>query len=58
MKKVSFIGVYDKTDLILSIAKVLTKALVILVPTIIITIAITATNYLLMFILLLFEIFI
>lgn len=26
MKKVSFIGVYDKTDLILSIAKVLTKA--------------------------------
>ena len=38
-------------------AKILTKALAVLVPVIILTIIITSSNYLLMFILLIFEIF-
>ena len=39
------------------VAKILTKALVILIPLIIITIIVTKSNYLLMFILLIFELF-
>lgn len=39
------------------VAKILTKALVILIPLIIITILVTKSNYLLMFILLIFELF-
>ena len=39
------------------VAKILTKALVILIPLIIITILVTRSNYLLMFILLIFELF-
>ncbi len=39
------------------VAKILTKALVILIPLIIITIVVTKNNYLLMFILLIFELF-
>ncbi len=39
------------------VAKILTKALVILIPLIIITIIVTRSNYLLMFILLIFELF-
>jgi len=39
------------------VAKILTKALVILIPLIIITIIVTESNYLLMFILLIFELF-
>ena len=39
------------------VAKILTKALVILIPLIIITIVVTKSNYLLMFILLIFELF-
>lgn len=39
------------------VAKILTKALVILIPLIIITILVTKNNYLLMFILLIFELF-
>ena len=38
-------------------AKIITKALVILIPLFIITIVITKSNYLLMFILLIFELF-
>ena len=56
-RRLEIINVDDEYATRKGTAKILTKALVILVPLIIITIAITYTNYLLMFILLIFEIF-
>ena len=56
-RRLEIINVDDEYATRKGTAKILTKALVILVPLIIITIVITYTNYLLMAILLLFEIF-
>ena len=56
-RRLEIINVDDEYATRKGTAKILTKALVILVPLIVITIAITYTNYLLMFILLIFEIF-
>ena len=56
-RRLEIINVDDEYATRKGTAKILTKALVILVPLIIITIAITYTNYLLMFILLIFEVF-
>ena len=56
-RRLEIINVDDEYATRKGTAKILTKALVILVPLIVITIVITYTNYLLMFILLIFEIF-
>ena len=56
-RRLEIINVDDEYATRKGTAKILTKALVILVPLIVITIAITYTNYLLMFILLIFEVF-
>ncbi len=56
-RRLEIINVDDEYATRKGTAKILTKALVILVPLIVVTIAITYTNYLLMFILLIFEIF-
>ncbi len=56
-RRLEIINVDDEYNTRKVSAKILTKALVILVPLIIITIFITYTNYLLMFILLIFELF-
>ena len=56
-RRLEIINVDDEYATRKGTAKILTKALVILVPLIVITILITHTNYLLMFILLIFEIF-
>ena len=56
-RRLEIINVDDEYATRKQTAKILTKTLVILVPTIIITIVITYTNYLLMAILLMFEIF-
>ena len=56
-RRLEIINVDDEYATRKGTAKILTKTLVILVPVIIITIMITYTNYLLMFILLMFEIF-
>ena len=56
-RRLEIINVDDEYATRKGTAKILTKTLVILVPVIILTIAITYTNYLLMFILLIFEIF-
>ena len=56
-RRLEIINVDDEYSTRKQTAKILTKTLVILVPTIIITIVITYTNYLLMAILLMFEIF-
>ena len=56
-RRLEIINVDDEYATRKGTAKILTKALVILVPLIVITILITYTNYLLMFILLIFEIF-
>ena len=56
-RRLEIINVDDEYTTRKGTAKILTKALVILVPLIVITIMITYTNYLIMTILLLFEIF-
>ena len=56
-RRLEIINVDDEYATRKQTAKILTKTLAILVPTIIITIVITYTNYLLMAILLMFEIF-
>ena len=56
-RRLEIINVDDEYNTRKISAKILTKALVIIVPLIIITIFITYTNYLLMFILLIFELF-
>ena len=56
-RRLEIINVDDEYATRKGTAKILTRALVILVPLLIITIVITYTNYLLMFILLIFEIF-
>ena len=56
-RRLEIINVDDEYSTRKQTAKILTKTLVILVPVIIITIVITYTNYLLMAILLMFEIF-
>ena len=56
-RRLEIINVDDEYNTRKVSAKILTKALVIIVPLIIITIFITYTNYLLMFILLIFELF-
>ena len=56
-RRLEIINVDDEYATRKGTAKILTKALVILVPLMILTIAITYTNYLLMFILLIFELF-
>ena len=56
-RRLEIINVDDEYATRKGTAKILTKALVILVPLIVITIMITYTNYLIMTILLLFEIF-
>lgn len=56
-RRLEIINIDDEYNTRKDTAKILSKALAILVPVIIITIFITASNYLLMFILLMFEIF-
>lgn len=56
-RRLEIVNIDDEYNTRKSTAKILTKALVILVPTIIVTIMITKSNYLLMFIILIFEIF-
>lgn len=56
-RRLEIINVDDEYATRKGTAKILTKALVILVPLMILTIVITYTNYLLMFILLIFELF-
>ena len=56
-RRLEIINVNDEYNTRKVSARILTKALVIIVPLIIITIFITYTNYLLMFILLIFELF-
>ena len=56
-RRLEIINIDDEYNTRKGTAKILTKALVIVVPVIIITIMITAGNYLLMAILLIFEIF-
>lgn len=56
-RRLEIIDIDDEYTTRKGTAKILTKTLIILVPTIIITIMITSSNYLLMTILLIFEIF-
>jgi len=56
-RRLEIVNIDDEYNTRKDTAKILTKALIILVPIIILTIIVTANNYLLMFILLLFEIF-
>ena len=56
-RRLEIINIDDEYNTRKGSAKILTKALVVLVPLVIVTIAITYTNYLLMFILLIFELF-
>ena len=56
-RKLEIINIDDEYNTRKGSAKILTKALVILVPIVILTIIFTHTNYLLMFILLIFELF-
>ena len=56
-RRLEIINIDDEYNTRKGTAKILTKALVILVPLIVITMVITSSNYLLMFILLIFEIF-
>ena len=56
-RRLEIINIDDEYNTRKGTAKILTKALVILVPLIDITIVITSSNYLLMFILLIFEVF-
>ncbi len=56
-RRLEIVNVDDEYNTRKGTAKILTKALVIIVPVIAITIMITSSNYLLMFILLIFEVF-
>ena len=56
-RRLEILNIYDEYITRRDVAKILTKALVILIPLIIITILVTKSNYLLMFILLIFELF-
>lgn len=56
-RRLEIINIDDEYNTIRDASKVLTKALAILIPVVIVTIFITKNNYLLMFILLLFELF-
>ena len=56
-RRLEIINIDDEYNTRKGTAKILTRALVILVPLIVITISITSSNYLLMFILLIFEVF-
>ena len=56
-RRLEIINIDDEYNTRKGSAKILTKALAVLVPLVIVTIAITNTNYLLMFILLIFELF-
>lgn len=56
-RKLEILNIDDEYITRRDVAKILTKALVILIPLIIITILVTKSNYLLMFILLIFELF-
>ena len=56
-RRLEILNVEDEYITRRDVAKIMTKALVILIPLIIITIFVTKSNYLLMFILLIFELF-
>ncbi len=56
-RRLEIVNIDDEYTTRKGTAKILTKALVIIIPIIVITIIITSSNYLLMFILLIFEIF-
>ena len=56
-RRLEIINIDDEYNTRKDSAKILTKALAIVVPTAILTIVITSSNYLLMFILLIFELF-
>ena len=56
-RRLEIINIDDEYNTRKGTAKILTKALVVLIPIILITIIVTAGNYLLMFILLIFEVF-
>lgn len=56
-RRLEIVNIDDEYNTRKDTAKILTKALAILVPTVVITIMITSNNYLLMFILLIFEVF-
>ena len=56
-RRLEIINIDDEYNTRKSTAKILTKTLAILVPVVVITIIITSSNYLLMFILLMFELF-
>lgn len=56
-RRLEIINIDDEYNTRKDTAKILTKALAILVPVIVMTIMVTSGNYLLMFILLLFEVF-
>ena len=56
-RRLEIVNIDDEYNTRKGTAKILTKALVILIPVILITIIITSSNYLLMFILLIFEVF-
>ena len=56
-RRLEILNVEDEYITRRDVAKIMTKALVILIPLIIITIFVTKNNYLLMFILLIFELF-
>lgn len=56
-RRLEIINIDDEYNTRKGTAKILTKTLAVLVPIIVITIMITSSNYLLMFILLIFEVF-
>ena len=56
-RKLEIINIQDEYATRRDSAKIITKSLVILLPIVILTILLTKTNYLLMFILLIFELF-
>ena len=56
-RRLEIINIDDEYNTRKETAKILTKTLAILVPVVVITVIITSSNYLLMFILLMFEIF-
>ena len=56
-RKLEIINIQDEYSTRRDAAKIITKSLVILLPIVILTILLTKTNYLLMFILLIFELF-
>lgn len=56
-RRLEIINIDDEYNTRKGTAKILTKALAILVPLVVVTIVITSSNYLLMFILLIFEVF-